>query len=62
MDALLTEYCDAFVGPSGEPQYLAIPRMDDALDAVGQIQPNYISALDLMMAFIQLSCLMLSAD
>ena len=54
MDALLTEYCDAFVGPSGEPQYLAIPRMDDALDAVGQIQPNYISALDLMMAFIQL--------
>ena len=37
-----------------EPQYLAIPRMDDALDAVGQIQPNYISALDLMMAFHQL--------
>ena len=128
MDALLTEYCDAFVGPSGElgctdwvehditlvsgatpvqqmpfrlsptmrenmekavqeqidlgvvepaydggwgspaflvrkyscgyivcdyrglnavtdPQCLAIPRVDDALDAVGQIQPNYISAL-----------------
>ena len=37
-----------------EPQYLAIPRIDDALDAVGQIQPNFISALDLMMAFHQI--------
>ena len=36
------------------PEYLAIPRIDDVLDAVGQIQPNYITALDLMMAFHQI--------
>ena len=36
------------------PKYLAIPRIDDVLDAVGQIQPNFITALDLMMAFHQI--------
>ena len=36
------------------PQFMAIPRTDDCIDAVGQIKPKYLSTLDLMMAFHQI--------
>ena len=36
------------------PQFMAIPRTDDCIDAVGQIKPQYLTTLDLMMAFHQI--------